>query len=225
MERIWRGRRAPVIAAVSAGLMLAACGGSAKLAATSPGQSPSSPTGVATSPSPATSGQTTIPPQSPVPKESNPPGDIPDNTVFVPYASKPGAFNIKIPEGWARTTTGSSVSFTSALNGVEVSWKAASSAPTVATARSTDVPALQQRELAFTLKSIKTAMLPGGSAVLITYQSNSTPNPVTGKQYRLEVLRFELFKNGREADLILSSPVGADNVDPWRIVSESFRWA
>ena len=34
--------------------------------------------------------------------------------------------------------------------------------------------------------------LPGGAAVLITFQENSTPNAVTGKQYRMDVLRFEL---------------------------------
>jgi hypothetical protein len=68
-------------------------------------------------------------------------------------------------------------------------------------------------------------MLSAGPAVLITYEANSQPNAVTGKQYRLVVERFELFKNGTEGVISLSSPVGADNVDPWRTVSESFKWA
>jgi hypothetical protein len=75
------------------------------------------------------------------------------------------------------------------------------------------------------LTKVSTAALPGGPAVLVTFQENSAPNAVTGKQYRLDVLRFELFKSGEEAVITLSSPVGADNVDPWRTVSESFRWA
>src|SRR5207248_5982582 len=105
-----------------------------------------------------------------------------------------------------------------------VAWRSASSAPTVSSARNVDVPALQRSELAFKLQTIRSVSLPGGSAVLITFLENSQPNPVTGKQYRLGVERFELFSNGKEADMSLSSPVGADNVDPWRIVSESFRW-
>src|SRR3954470_10175370 len=33
--------------------------------------------------------------------EKNPPGDIPDNQVFVPYRSPLGS-SIKVPEGWSR---------------------------------------------------------------------------------------------------------------------------
>jgi hypothetical protein len=62
------------------------------------------------------------------------------------------------------------------------------------------------------------------TAIVVTYQVNSAPNSVTGKQYRLEVIRFDFFKNGTEADLILSGPVGSDNVDPWRTVAQSFQW-
>ncbi len=165
-----------------------------------------------------------VPSQKPVPAESNPPGDIPDNTVFVPYTAKAGGFSIKVPEGWARATASSSVTFTSALNSVEASWTATLTAPTVASAKTTDVPALRQSELAFTLQSVKSVTLSGGSAVLITFQENSPPNAVTGKQYRMDVERFELSRAGTEAILTLTSPVGADNVDPWRTVSESFRW-
>jgi hypothetical protein len=165
------------------------------------------------------------PRQSPVPPEKNPPGDIPDNTVFVPYTSKAGGFTIKTPEGWARSTASSSVSFVYYLNTITAAWKAASSAPTVASAKSVDVPALRRSESAFRLQSVKAVTLPGGPAVLVTFQENSQPNAVTGKQYRMVVERFEFFHNGTEGDLSLISPVGADNVDPWRIVSESFRWA
>ena len=57
------------------------------------------------------------------------------------------------------------------------------------------------------------------------YLRNSEPNGVTGKQYRHDVLRYELFHRGMQVNLTLLSPVGADNVDPWRIVTESLRWA
>jgi hypothetical protein len=180
-----------------------------------------------------------VPGEKPVPKESNPPGDIPDNTQFVPYRSADGGFVVKIPEGWSRTTTGSSVSFTDKLNTIAVEWTAASSAPTVSSVKSQQVPALRSSERAFTLGKIldcapsctvpySTApikvTLTGGDAVVLTYQENSEPNAVTGKQYRLEVIRFDFFKNGTEADLVLSGPVGADNVDPWTLVAQSFQW-
>ncbi len=61
--------------------------------------------------------------------------------------------------------------------------------------------------------------------MLISFQENSAPNSVTGKQYRDDVLRYELFNNGQEVVLTLTSPVGSDNVDPWRIVTQSLGWA
>jgi hypothetical protein len=184
-------------------------------------QSTSAPPNHSPKPSPTAS---PIPVESPVPTESSPPGDIPDNTQFVPYRTK-GGFTISVPEGWARTTTKTSVTFTDKLNTIVASWEPASAAPTVASATSTEVPQLQATERAFTLGDVKTATLPGGRAVLISFQENSAPNAVTGKQYRLDVLRYELFRGGTETVITLLSPVGADNVDPWRTVTESFTWA
>lgn len=165
-----------------------------------------------------------IPVESPVPTESSPPGDIPDNTQFVPYRTK-GGFGVSVPEGWARTTTKTSVTFTDKLNTIVASWEPASAPPTVASATHIEVPQLLGTERAFTLGDVKETTLPGGRAVLITFQENSAPNAVTGKQYRLDVLRYELFRSGTEAVITLLSPVGADNVDPWRTVTESFTWS
>jgi hypothetical protein len=53
---------------------------------------------------------------------------------------------------------------------------------------------------------------------------DSAPNPVTGKVVRDAVERFEFWKAGEEAMLSLSGPQGADNVDPWQIVSDSLHW-
>ncbi|MDP9343417.1 MAG: hypothetical protein M3Q23_15255 [Actinomycetota bacterium] len=160
-----------------------------------------------------------------MPVESNPPGDIPDNIQYIPYTSKAGHFTLTLPEGWSRSTASSMVTFTdNKLNVVTVAWSPASSAPTTSTARTTDVPRLRQTERAFQLGDIKSVSLPAGPAVLITFTENSAPDQVTGKQYRLDVQRFEFFHNGEEAVLTLSSPVGRDNVDPWRLISESFRW-
>jgi hypothetical protein len=122
---------------------------------------------------------------------------------------------------------------------VTVTWSAASSAPTPTSVKGNQVPALQRTERAFSLGKVlpcapsctvpySTApivlSLHGGNAVALTYEVNSAPNSVTGKQYRLEVVRLDFFRGGEEADLVLSGPVGSDNVDPWRLVAQSFRW-
>jgi hypothetical protein len=145
---------------------------------------------------------------------------------------------VKVPEGWARATTSNSVSFTDKLNTVQVTWFPSASQPTVPGTRSSRVPALRRSARAFTLGrvlqcapscSIPYSTAPfqvklAAGAVVLTYQVNSAPNAVTGKQYRLEVIRFEFYRAGTEVDLILSGPVGSDNVDPWRLVAQSFRW-
>jgi hypothetical protein len=216
-------------AVATAGLItaLAACGSSGSPA----------PVGSSQAPTPGTTGSAQgagsaggTANQAPVPAESNPPGDIPDTTVYVTYRSAAGHLLVKVPEGWslrtapASKTAPASSTFTSNLNSVAVTWQAMASAPAVATARATTVPALQARSLAFRLQDVRAVTLAGGPAVEIIYQVNSPPNQVTGRQYRLVIERFELYHNGHGAVLELSSAVGSDNVDPWRTVSESFRW-
>jgi len=180
-----------------------------------------------------------LPSERPVAAESNPPGDIPDNTQFVAYRSSGGHFTVRVPEGWSRRTAAGSVSFTDKLNTVQVTWAPVSAAPTLSSAKADDVPMLRRTVPAFALSKIigcaPSCTIPYSTApisvalplraVVITYRANSRPNPVTGKQYRLEVLRFEFFRGGEEAALTLSGPVGSDNVDPWRLVSESFGWS
>jgi hypothetical protein len=53
----------------------------------------------------------------------------------------------------------------------------------------------------------------------------SAPNPVTGKRVTLSVDRYYVRKQGRRAVLDLGAPVGVDNVDAYRLISESFRWS
>jgi len=157
-----------------------------------------------------------------VPVESNPPGDIPDNTAFVPYHSTKGGWTVTVPEGWSRTSTGTTVTFTDKLNTVQVDAQPGSPV-TLAGAKKADVAALAAGTRAFKLVSVSEVTLPAGPAVLISYQANSDPNPVTGKQYRLDVLRYELFHAGTRTTLTLLSPVGADNVDPWKVVTDSLK--
>jgi hypothetical protein len=142
----------------------------------------------------------------------------------VAYRSAAGHLLLKVPEGWSQNTAPASSTFTSNLNSITVAWMPMAAAPTVSSVGTTTVRALQASTQVFRLQALRAVSLGGGAAVQITYQVNSPPNPVTGRQYRLVIERFELYHNGRGAVLSLSSAVGSDNVDPWRIVSQSFRW-
>jgi hypothetical protein len=160
---------------------------------------------------------------SAVPAEKNPPGDIPDNIAFVRYANATGKYSFTHPEGWAETTRGSTVTFTDKLNGVQVQLGKLMAAPTVASARQQDVPALTSSQAAFELRNVTAVTEPGGSGVRIVYRRNSAPDAVTGRQYRDEVERYELVTAGREVIVELFGPVGSDNVDAYRTMISSLK--
>ncbi|TGB08497.1 hypothetical protein [Streptomyces sp. MZ04] len=164
---------------------------------------------------------------SPAPTESNPPGDIPDNQAFVAYQPSGGAFTaftVKVPEGWARTSQGSTTVFTDKLNRVQISAAAASNAPTTGSVANEVVPQLRGHVSKFASPKVSTVTRKAGTAVLLTYQGDSARDPVTGKVVRDAFERYAFYRQGHEVDLTLSGPVNADNVDPWRIVSDSFAW-
>jgi hypothetical protein len=223
------GRRWPTTLAAAALAAIAAiltgCGRSGT--AVGSGASPSGP--IATSLTGTAGSASGQPPvsssQAPISAEHNPPGDIPDTTVYVPYQSAAAHAAIKVPEGWARQLTATGATFSSNLNSISVASLPLTASPTVTTARASTVPMLTRSTLAFRLQSIQAVHLVGGPAVKIVYQVNSRPNAVTGRQYRLVIERFEFYHDGRGAVLSLSCAIGSDNVDPWRIVSESFHWA
>jgi hypothetical protein len=161
--------------------------------------------------------------EQPVAPETNPPGDIPDSQVFITYTS-PLGFSLKVPEGWARSDRADGARFADKYDSVDVSAAAASSAPTVKTVRKDEAAALLKTGRAVKILSVTPIKLPTGNAVLIAYTSNSEPNAVTSKQIRLENNRYLFFNAGRLVALDLSAPVGADNVDQWKLMAESFRW-
>ncbi len=176
----------------------------------------------------STAGSTTQPkptsPSGPVATESNPPGDIPDNQAYVPFTPAGGLVSVKIPEGWARVAKGRTTSFSDKLNRVEVSVTDAPSTPTPASVQAKDVAALSSQVSKFTMGTISTVSRAGQTAILVTYQGDSAPDEVTGKVVRDAFERY-IFTRGRtRVDLTLSGPTNADNVDPWRNVSDSVKW-
>ncbi|MFE4751381.1 hypothetical protein ACFRIB_14105 [Streptomyces mirabilis] len=161
---------------------------------------------------------------APAPTESNPPGDIPDNQAYVAFRPSGGAFTVKVPEGWARTGQGGATVFTDKLNRVEIATASASSAPTVTSVGSEVVPRLRGQVPKFDGPKVSQVNRHAGSAVLLKYQGDSAADPVTGKVVRDAFERYAFYRQGHEVDLTLSGPVNADNVDPWRIVTDSFSW-
>ncbi len=160
----------------------------------------------------------------PVATESNPPGDIPDNQAYVAYTPSGTTISVKVPEGWARSTTGKITVFTDKLNRIEIQTATATSAPTTASVTSADVPRLQAKVPKFASPRVVAVSRTAGPVVLLTYQGDSAVDPVTGKVVRDAFERYSYFRAGTRVDLTLSGPVSADNVDPWRTVSNSLRW-
>jgi hypothetical protein len=206
------------IAVVSFGLMVvvtaAGCTSGSGSSSGSAGKGPSS-SAVAQG---STGGNST----APAPTESNPPGDIPDNQAYVAYQGS--GFSVKVPEGWARTIRGTVTVFSDKLNTVQVTTLDTASAPTVASVTGTVVPQLRRQVPKFADPKVSTVSRKAGQVVLLKYQGDSAPNPVTGKVVRDAFERYAFHRQGQEVDLTLAGPMNADNVDPWRIVSDSFTW-
>ncbi|WP_328389785.1 hypothetical protein OHS81_34255 [Streptomyces sp. NBC_00400] len=173
----------------------------------------------------STSSGSSAPASSAASHETNPPGDIPDSQVFVSWSPPGGGYTVKVPEGWARQQHGHATVFTDKFNSVQVEKSSAATPPTVNSVRSVDLPALQRASSHFTLGKVGTVQRSGGKAVLITYRTDSAADPVTGKHVRQQVERYVFWKNGSRVVLTLSGAVGADNVDPWHTVTDSFRWS
>jgi hypothetical protein len=162
--------------------------------------------------------------EKPVAPEKNPPGDIPDTQVFVKYASSQGGYEIEFPEGWARTTRGSNVIFIDKFDGLSVTVTNAAGPPNVESIGKNQAALLRKTGRAVRIKGIKNIKLFSGPALLMVYQSNSEPDPVVNKQVRLKNSSYFYYKNGKLAELRLWAPLGADNVDQWDRISNSFRW-
>ena len=220
---IGRTVRSGIVALVIAGTVGGGVPGAMSVAAAAPPCANAAATAVA---KPATP----VAPAAPIPTEAamapevNSPGDIPDNQAFVTFTSQAGGYSVAMPEGWARQESAADVAFVDKLHRFTVEIACAAAAPTVESATSIDATRLAQEVAAFELVEVKTVDLPAGPAVLVRYRTNSAPDEVTGKQIRLDVDRYELFKDGRLAAISLAAPAGSDNVDVSNQVAGSFRW-
>ena len=102
---------------------------------------------------------------------------------------------VKYPEGWTKSGSGRNLSFIDKDNSIHL----------VLSASSPPVP------------------LHGGRAK-VTLHTLGKANSVTGKRPRLIIDRYVYGKGGKVAVLDLATPKGVDNVDAYRLISQSFRW-
>jgi hypothetical protein len=173
--------------------------------------SPPTSSSSSSSPAPSTAGgcasSTTVAGSSAGP-ETSPPGDIPDNQAFVAYSPPSGLYTIKVPEGWARSETATAVTFSDKFNSITID---------------TAAPAAESAPC-FALQNVTNVTRKAGAAVLTRYQADSPADPVTGKVVRDDVERYEFSHNATTVVLTLAGSSGSDNVDPWKIVTDSFAW-
>ncbi len=162
--------------------------------------------------------------EKPVAPEKNPPGDIPDSQVFIKYISATGNYELQVPEGWARSENGTDVKYVDKLDGIQVKISTANDSFTIDNIKKDQVAALEKTGRAVKIKSTEEIKLTGGQAVLVKYDSNSEPDPVTNKQVRLENESIFFNNNGKLAEIVLWAPLGADNIDQWNLISNSFKW-
>jgi hypothetical protein len=144
--------------------------------------------------------------------EISPSGDIPDSQAYVAYRVPAQRLTLKVPEGWAQRSRQGSITFTDKLNTIAVRVVGAAKAPTpgpVSAPRGAHVSVVHRS---------------AGPAVRVAYLARSAADPVTGRTRADAVERYLFFHAGRELVLTLSGPKGADNVDPWRLVTDSVTW-
>jgi hypothetical protein len=98
--------------------------------------------------------------------------------------------------------------------------------PPSAASVTTALSALKKSSPTLTFTPPRSFALPASAhAVKAAYTTQSAPNPVTGKRVVLIVDRYVLAgPGGRVATVDLGTPKGVDNVDAYRMMSQSFAW-
>jgi hypothetical protein len=149
-------------------------------------------------------------------------GDIPDNQVFLVFINQAAGYSIKYPEGWTQSGSGHDVTFRNKNNLVHV--LIAQGAPPTPASVAAQLKALQPSSPTLSFRAPQVVHLGSFMAVKAVYDTESPPNPVTGKRVKLIVDRYALAHAGHVAVVDLGTPTGVDNVDAYRKMIESFRW-
>jgi hypothetical protein len=149
-------------------------------------------------------------------------GDIPDNQNFLVFKDPSAGFSMKYPEGWAQKKAAGGITFRDKNNLVRVDVHKGT-APTAASVKA-ELSRLGAGNPSFKAQPPTPIKLRAGTAIKVTYTTESAPNSVTGKRVTLMVDRYELASSGKVAVIDLGTPAGVDNVDAYRLMSQSFTW-
>jgi len=99
------------------------------------------------------------------------------------------------------------------------------SAPTATNVAQGAAATLGSRVPKYVAGKSSTEQRAGGPVVRFTYTGDSAPDPVTSKVVRDAFEQYTYWRAGTVVVLTLAGPTNADNVDPWRIVTDSVRFA
>jgi PsbP len=203
-----------LVATLLTGLLATGCGGG------NGGSTASNPTSVKTSPRTAkqAGAETGVPAEA----QAAATGDIPDNQAFLTYEDRAAGYSIRYPEGWARKGSGTDVTFQDRANVIHV--VVAKGKPPTPAGAIAGLEKLKRGDPSVKASSAQAVTLGGSPVVKVTYTRLSAPDPVTGKRLPLTIDRYEYSRGGKVAIVDLGTPVGVDNVDAYRMISESFQW-
>ena len=224
-NRLRRGLRALfAISAIAAAIPLAGCGGGGgSSSSTTASQTQPTTAGATTTAATgkASCGSSVTPSSSEAASTAQ--GDIPDNQQFLTFQNRASGYSIQYPEGWARSGSSSNVNFQDKSNTITI-LVAPGTTPTMASVSSQ----LKQQAAADPCISAgkpQSVTVGPNQAIKVTYTTRGAKSPVTGQRNKVSVDRYVFFKGGKVATVDLSNPVGVDNVDAYRMISESFRWS
>ena len=206
-----------VAAALVAALAAAGCG-SSSTSATSATPAPATSSAATTAASPSSQAAGALTGEAAAAAT----GDVPDNQVFLTVSDKAAGFSMKYPEGWAQKTSGKTLTISDKNNIVRVA-VTDGPAPTVASVTQ-DMQKLQQSTSSLKAGAPATMTVSGHPAIKVTYTTVGAANSVTGKTVTLQVDRYYFWQAGKVAVVDLGTPQGVDNVDAYRLMSESFAW-
>lgn len=149
-------------------------------------------------------------------------GDIPDNQAFLTFRDAKAGYALKYPEGWTRRGSGADVTFVDKDNAIQVVVSSGAAPTPKSVAAGLDK--LKASEPTLKAQAPKLVTLKHGSAIKVSYAMQGAANSVTGKRPLLLVDRYVYAKAGTVATLDLRTPKGVDNVDAYRLISQSFAW-
>jgi hypothetical protein len=203
---------------------LAGCGSSGNSSSSSSAAATTSPsTTPTTAASTSTCGSSSAAAASASEAASTAQGDIPDNQQFLTFKNPSGGYSISYPEGWARSGNGADVTFQNMGNTITIK-VAPGPQPTPASVTA-GLKQAAASDPCLTPGTPQVVTVGPNHVVKVTYSTLGQKSPVTGQRPKINVDRYVYSKGGKVATVDLATPVGVDNVDAYRMISESFRWS